>query len=294
MEGCYLSGIADIASSEGIAVVESSYMNSQRHYHKFVELVYFDRGNGLHSIENDQHKVSNGDLYILNPFVSHEFHANEEDGLSVINIMFYMDFFDFNVEASTFISDAYRRLMGRDSENDLKVDYIHLHGDRNHNFGKIFRDMIEEFNQKEDGYLRVLHDQLSMLLIYIFREYVNAKSKLGLSVWQKRCVEKAIKYIDEHFVENISVEMMSKGTGFCQQYFNKMFKLYTGQTIPQYVRAKRMEFACRLLSQTDKSIEQICVDVGYSDIKHFYKFFKEHKKMTPGEYRKKSDFYINS
>lgn len=292
MEGYYLSGVSDIVSSEGIAVVESSYMNSQRHYHKFVELVYFDSGSGLHSIGNEQHKVSSGDLYILNPFVSHEFHANKGDGLSVINIMFYIDFFDFNVDANTFIADAYRRLMGR-AENDLQVNYIHLHGDRNHSFGKIFREMIAEFNQKEDGYLRILHNQLSMLLIYIFREYVNAESKLGLSVWQKRCVEKTIKYIDEHFVENISVEMMSKGAGFCPQYLNKMFKLYTGQTIPQYVRAKRIEFACRLLSQTDKSIEQICVDIGYSDIKHFYKFFKEYKKMTPGEYRKKSDFYIN-
>lgn len=293
MEGQYLSGITNIAPFEGIAVVESTYINNQLHYHKFVELVYFDRGSGFHTIEGEKHAVSSGDLYIFNPFVSHEFHADESGVLSVINIMFYVDFFDVNMEAETFISTVYRKLMGREASRDKQMDYIHLHGDRIHGFGRMFRDMLNEFNKKEDGYLKVLHEQLSILLIYLFRDYINETSKLGLTVWQKRCVEEAIKNIDANFVENISVDKIAQNTGFCSLYFNKLFKLYTGESIPQYVRRKRIEFACRLLSQTDKSIEQICLDVGYSDIKHFYKFFKECKKMTPGEYRKKSEFYIN-
>ena len=173
------------------------------------------------------------------------------------------------------------------------MKYIHLRGDRNHGFGRMFRDMLLEFTNKEEGYLNVLHEQLSILLIYLFRDYVNETGKLGMNVWQKRSVEDAIKYIDENFIEDISVDRIARNTGFCSLYFNKLFKLYTGESIPQYVRRKRMEFACRLLSQTDKSIEQICIDVGYNDIKHFYKFFKETKKMTPGEYRKKSEFYVN-
>jgi AraC-like DNA-binding protein len=237
--------------------------------------------------------VSSGDLYIINPFVSHEFHAHEADALSLINIMFYVDFFDLNMQAERFISDVYGKLMGGVPEGNGKIDFIHLHGDRMYGFGRMFRDMLNEFEKKESGYLKVLHEQLSILLIYLFRDYANDKGKMGLTVWQKRCVESAIKKIDEGFVEEISVDAIAKNTGFCSLYFNKLFKLYTGESIPQYVRRKRIELACRLLAQTDKSIEQICIDVGYNDIKHFYKSFKENKKMTPGEYRKKSDFYIN-
>lgn len=293
MDGQYLSGITNIMPYEGIAVAESSQINNQPHYHKFVELVYFDKGSGIHTIDGEQHRVSGGDLYILNPFVMHEFHADESGVLGVINVMFYADFFDVTIVAEHFISLAYSKLLGSGKGGANGGNYIHLHGNRIHVFRQMFHDMLNEYKKKEDGYLKVLNYQLSVLLIYIFRDYANDMEKLGLTVWQKRCVEGAIRYIDENFVENISVEKISKNTGFCPLYFNKLFKLYTGESIPQYVRRKRLEFACRLLSQTDKSIEQICLDVGYSDIKHFYKFFKENRKMTPGEYRKKSEFYIN-
>ena len=292
MEGEYLSGLTNIASNEGIAIVESSYINNRLHYHKFIELVYFDKGSGYHSIDGGNQRVSRGDLYIINPYVSHEFHADESGVLRVINVMFYADFFDLNTSADKFIGNAFQNIMGREPKTGKPINYIHLHGDRTQGFGELFRNMLTEFQNKEDGYLKVLRNQLSILLIYLFRDYLNDTGKLGLTVGQKKCVEGALEYIDGNFTQNISVDSIASNTGYCSLYFNRLFKLYTGQSIPQYVRNKRLELACRMLAQTDKSIEQICIDVGYSNIKYFYQIFKASKKMTPGEYRKKSEFYI--
>ncbi len=292
MKGQYLSGITNIASYEGIAVVESAAINNQLHYHKFIEIVYFDRGSGYHTVEGNKHRVSAGDLYVLNPFISHEFQADEVGVLRVINVMFYADFFDLNIQANSFITDVYKALFGVELKESKRVDFIHLHGENQQGFSSMFRAMLKEFQDKSDGYLKVLYNQLSVLLISLFRDYVNETNKLGLTVFQKNRVESAIKYLDTHFMQNVNVDTIAKNMGFCSLYFNHLFKLYTGNTIPQYIKNKRLEHACRLLEQTDKSVEQICYDVGYSDIKHFYKIFRTHKKMTPGEYRKKSEFYI--
>ena len=292
MNGHYLSGITNIASYEGIAVVESANINNQLHYHKFIEIVYFDKGSGYHTFEGNKHRVSAGDLYVINPFISHEFQADEEGVLRVINIMFYADFFDLNVEANSFIENVYKTLFGKELKESKRVNVIHLRGERQQSFGEMFHAMLKEFQDKSDGYLKVLHNQLSILLISLFRDYVSETSKLGLTVFQKNRVESAIKYLDVHFTQNVNVDTIAKKIGFCSLYFNHLFKVYTGNTIPQYIKNKRLEHACRLLEQTDKSVEQICYDVGYSDVKHFYKIFREHKKMTPGEYRKKSGFYI--
>ena len=129
-------------------------------------------------MEKEKHKVSKGDLYILNPFVAHEFCADESRKLRVINIMFYVDFFDLSLDANHFIFGAFRNLM-KNTKIDENIKFIHLHGDRMQKISELFFNMLNEFLGKEDGYLRVLHNQLSLLLIYIFRDYLNETNKLG-------------------------------------------------------------------------------------------------------------------
>ena len=48
----------------------------------------------------------------------------------------------------------------------------------------------------------------------------------------------------------------------------------------------RMHVACDLLESTHMPVEQVAAQVGYDDVKFFYKVFKEFQHMTPGAYRK--------
>ena len=45
-------------------------------------------------------------------------------------------------------------------------------------------------------------------------------------------------------------------------------------TILKYVRKKRIEKACRLLVETNDTVEAICEEVGYGDLKYFYSLFR--------------------
>ena len=61
----------------------------------------------------------------------------------------------------------------------------------------------------------------------------------------------------------------------------------TGTTPVKYLLTYRIERAARKLLSTDESITQIAYDCGFNDLSYFIKTFKDIKKITPKNYRKK-------
>ncbi|MBI3991449.1 MAG: helix-turn-helix transcriptional regulator [Candidatus Omnitrophica bacterium] len=69
-------------------------------------------------------------------------------------------------------------------------------------------------------------------------------------------------------------------------YFCKVFKDTSGMTPMEYVTNYRVQKACDLLSNTTKSVTEICFDVGFHSSSYFTKIFKEIIKITPKDYRR--------
>lgn len=55
--------------------------------------------------------------------------------------------------------------------------------------------------------------------------------------------------------------------------------------VTEYINRKRIEAACRLLSETQLSVQEISEKVGFSDKSHFYRMFSKFMGGTPAEYR---------
>lgn len=93
-------------------------------------------------------------------------------------------------------------------------------------------------------------------------------------------------YIAEHLGDPISLESVSDVAGFNPAYFSTVFKKETGSTFSEYLLTRRMEKAKELLRESRDSVANICVMVGYSDVKHFTKNFMKYTSLKPKEYRK--------
>ena len=74
---------------------------------------------------------------------------------------------------------------------------------------------------------------------------------------------------------------------FSSRYFAKLFKEYTGKSYSGYVNDIKMEFAKKLLLNTDFSIGEIARKTGYDDQGHFGRNFKKYTGMKPSAYRKR-------
>ena len=97
--------------------------------------------------------------------------------------------------------------------------------------------------------------------------------------------EKAKKYIDQNYKEDISLDDLSGMYDISPFYFSKVFKTQTGVTFTDYLTGVRVAKARELLEGTNKSMKEICSEVGYSDPNYFSRIFKKHTGVTPTEYK---------
>ena len=95
----------------------------------------------------------------------------------------------------------------------------------------------------------------------------------------------AKRYIAKNFSSPLTLEKVSEEAGFSPAYFSTMFKAKTGESFTDYLFKQRMEEAKRQLRDTDLPVGEICINVGYLDIKYFNKGFKKHAGITPKAYR---------
>ena len=117
------------------------------------------------------------------------------------------------------------------------------------------------------------------------------KAEEQLDVWikdkNKLLVEDAKRYIEDNIDKDLSLEVVSRRFFFSSRYFAKLFKEYTGKSYSGYVNDIKMEFAKKLLLNTDFSIGEIARKTGYDDQGHFGRNFKKYTGMKPSAYRKR-------
>lgn len=96
---------------------------------------------------------------------------------------------------------------------------------------------------------------------------------------------RAKEYIKNQYHKDISLDDVSREVKISPYYFSKLFKQETGENFIEYLTNIRMEKAKELLSQSEKSMKEICSEVGYSDPNYFSRSFKKNVGVTPTEYK---------
>lgn len=102
----------------------------------------------------------------------------------------------------------------------------------------------------------------------------------------ERVVEEAVKYIQEHFKEEIKMEDISNALHFHPDYITRCMQKIIGITPNMYLNQYRMNQAKKMLATTDDKVANISQEVGIMDSTYFSKLFKRLEGLSPLEYRK--------
>ncbi|QMV42476.1 response regulator transcription factor [Cohnella cholangitidis] len=97
-------------------------------------------------------------------------------------------------------------------------------------------------------------------------------------------VEKAIRYISDHFGRDLTQQEVADHVEMNATYFSLLFKEQMGISYIKYLTKVRMEKAKELLNE-GLPIHEISEKVGYYHARHFSEVFKKQTGMTPGQYR---------
>ena len=105
-----------------------------------------------------------------------------------------------------------------------------------------------------------------------------------------RVVSDIRTYCSQHLSDSaLGGQMITDHFGLSATYLNQLFKQELGMTIKQYISEMRMERAEQLLAQTYETVDEIAAKCGYSNGNYFAKAFRENRKMSPTDYRKRME-----
>lgn len=102
-------------------------------------------------------------------------------------------------------------------------------------------------------------------------------------------VRRAVKFIYEHlFDPKLSVTWLKEQCKFNGKSFSAEFCWYVGYYPKEYINHHRIETAKLLLKQTEVTITQIALSVGFASLSSFCKTFKEKEDGRPMLWRKRA------
>lgn len=97
-----------------------------------------------------------------------------------------------------------------------------------------------------------------------------------------------LEYMNENFRENLTIEQLAKRANLSKSYFMGSFKQTAGTGAMEYIIQLRVNAACEMLINTEKTSAEIAFDCGFSNLSNFNRHFKKSVGCTPNEYRKSS------
>jgi two-component system response regulator YesN len=102
---------------------------------------------------------------------------------------------------------------------------------------------------------------------------------------ERKVITQAKEYVNANLKREISLAEVADHVYLNPVYLGRLFKAETGRSFSDYVAGTRMELAAALVRDTNLKIYEICEQVGYKDVRHFYKLFRKHMGHLPREYR---------
>ena len=91
--------------------------------------------------------------------------------------------------------------------------------------------------------------------------------------------------MDRAYAEPLDVRAVAAVAHISPAHFSRCFREVFGETPHRYLQRRRVERSMFLLRETDRSITDVCLDVGFSSLGTFSRLFKEIVGETPSEYR---------
>ncbi|MDO4293013.1 MAG: response regulator [Eubacteriales bacterium] len=128
--------------------------------------------------------------------------------------------------------------------------------------------------------------QMQELFGGIFSGYLELVRQTMISS-EKKDLLRAREYIETHYQENLTLEVLAGQIHMNPYYFSSFFKKHAGENFKDYVNRVRLGHAVSLLLTTDLKTYEIAARVGFRDARSFTEVFSRAYQETPSAYKKR-------
>lgn len=251
------------------------------HLHREIELGMILDGTVTLHIGSRSCQLTRGDIYVVNPLEAHEF-LSEGSGALVLSIQLssrYLEALLPGIQATHYSGSA--RVRDHYAADSSRYELLCYY----------FVETAHAYLGRKPNYAYSCFSSLAQLLWLLKQDLPDLFTSRDDDRATKQKSERLLSitdYIEEHFTHKLLLEDIAKREGLSLTYLSHLFKDSLGITFQDYIKEKRFEYACGLLTTTDRKILDISVSSGFSDVRYLTRLFHERFGCTPKEYRKLS------
>lgn len=246
------------------------------HYHPEYEIVFVRKGSGKLHIGEHLKNYEEGELVFIGPDLPHT-----GFGYGVIG------------EHEEIVVQLRKDFLGEDFMQKPELQHVRELFERAKQ-GLSFHGKVRKLvASKLQKMLILSHFERLIELLNIFHTLASTTEFLVLNSSDKSFdfshkdedrINKVYEYVEHNYQQSIDIQAVADLTNLTIPSFCRYFKKITHITYTDFVNEYRINQACRLLFE-NKPIADICFEVGFNNISHFNKTFKQLKGVSPREYK---------
>jgi YesN/AraC family two-component response regulator len=100
-------------------------------------------------------------------------------------------------------------------------------------------------------------------------------------------LSEVFEYIEANYCNPINLSQVAQAVGYSPAYLTNLVGSRSGLTVSRWITERRMVEVRALLQSSDYSIEKIATEVGYTNVRHLFRQFRQYHNMTPQTWRQK-------
>jgi AraC-like DNA-binding protein len=267
-----------------IGVFQDHIDQSKWHYHQEYELSFITEGSGKRIVGDSVEEFQPGDLIFIGPQIPHVWLSettliNQPSGrtLESVYLLFNQDILPDGLISLPEFKHVNHAM-------ELSERGIRITGDT---LNQVSRIMLQ---------LPYLSGLKRLILFYEIMDIIgnsNSFQFLASKTYVKSKFETAnnrVKAIHEFLMKNyqdeINLQEIAGIVHMAPASACRFFKYSTGLTIFEYLNKIKIDFACKLLLNTELNIVDISYDCGFNNLSHFNKQFRKFIDKTPTQFRK--------
>lgn len=182
-----------------------------------------------------------------------------------------------------FLDEIFRQASGR---SGVPMELLDNFGTRDRVIEALADDVHEELEANRPAshiYVEAIARQLA---VHLWRHHsVARKPAKAACHMSAHKLLLAKRFVEDNLGAALSVESIARTVGTSAFHFAHAFRAATGLPPHRYLMQRRMEHAKSLLRETDLSLTEIALRVGYSSSSHFCVGFLNLTRTTPSRYR---------
>jgi len=247
------------------------------HRHLNFEIAYVQQGLGSYITVAGELPIEPGDIFVFPSNEPHWISRIQHGGLEIVNLHFSQSFF----QKACSISQSYPNLFwGHSGSFSPRIP-----AECSMPIRQLLNTIYEELQEKKIEHEIYIHSAVNMIFATLMRSFQYYLPTEGMHRTMERILP-GIRFIDNEYCSNISLEQIAQKSGLSPNYYTKLFKDCFQMRLWDYVLSKRINKAKQMLrSETENTILQIALACGFNNTANFNKAFLRFTGLTPKEYR---------